>query len=116
MIDTFFIVCMLITPFVFFMALRDGTSHSNFHAKPSSVKAYRSPFVDIEVKPVSDGDEIVYAIRKKEGGCVAAVENKNKRCKLYIEADCPYNLRKKIQETFKAWAMTGKKESGKLYF
>lgn len=116
MIETFFIVCMLVAPFVIFIALRDKTSHRNFHAKPFNEKDYISPFVDVEVKPVSSGDEVVYALRKDEGGCVAVVENKNKRCRLKIESDCPYNLRKKIQETFKAWAITGKKENGKMYF
>lgn len=110
MIETFFIFYMLVTPFVLYMALRDGTPHRSSNTKLFDKEDYKSPFVDIDVKPVSSGDEIVYALRKDEGGCEAVVVNKNKRCRLKIEADCPYNLKKKIQETFNAWAVTGKKE------
>ena len=111
---TYFIFCMLALPFIFLKVVFSG-SKGNYNSKtffeeddkPKSytyyLKKYPQTHIDIEVNPVSDGDEIVYAKRKKEGGCIAKVENKLKGYELYVEADCPYNLRNKIREIFKAW-------------
>ena len=66
------------------------------------------PYLDLNIKPVSDGDEIRYAY-KLDGCYVAYIQNKRKNAKLEITAKSEKELREKIKDTFRAWAVTGYK-------
>jgi hypothetical protein len=78
---------------------------------PKTSKSYivNSPFLNLDVEPVSDGDVVAYAFKDK-GHYTAHVENKHKQAKLDIEADSMEELRGKVESTFKAWAIVGKKK------
>lgn len=71
-----------------------------------------SPFLDLDVKPVSEGDE-VWMAREEEGRYKATVRNKRKKTCLDLEADSKEELECKVQDTFRAWAITGKKKPGR---
>lgn len=75
---------------------------------------YSSPFIELNVKPVSEGDRVAYAYNL-EGKYTAHIENESKRAKFDLEADSKEELEKKVQNTFKAWAIVGKKRPD-LYF
>ena len=66
------------------------------------------PYIELGVEPVSEGDEVRYAY-KIDNRFVANVRNKKKHAELDLEADSEEELRKKVQETFKAWSQGGKK-------
>ena len=73
--------------------------------------AFQSPFIELDVKPVSEGDEIRYAY-KLDSRYHATVRNKRKHAKLDLEADSIEELRAMIESTFKAWPIVGKKKEG----
>ena len=66
------------------------------------------PFIELGVEPVSEGDEVRFAY-KIDNRFVANVRNKKKHAELDLEADSEEELRRKVQETFKAWSQGGKK-------
>ena len=66
------------------------------------------PYIELGVEPVSEGDEVRYAY-KIENRYLANVRNKKKHAELDLEADSEEELRRKVQETFKAWSQGGKK-------
>ena len=66
------------------------------------------PFIELGVKPVSEGDEVRFAY-KIDNRFVANVRNKKKHAELDLEADSEEELRRKVQETFYAWSQGGKK-------
>ena len=66
------------------------------------------PYIELGVKPVSEGDEVRYAY-KIDNRFVANVRNKKKHAELDLEADSEEELRSKVLETFKAWSQGGKK-------
>ena len=66
------------------------------------------PFLDLDIKPVSEGDEIHYAY-KLDGRYTAYIQNRCKRAKLEITANSKEELKEKIEDTFRAWAVTGHK-------
>ena len=66
------------------------------------------PYIELGVKPVSEGDEVRFAY-KIENRYLANVRNKKKHAELDLEADNEEELRRKVQETFKAWSQGGKK-------
>lgn len=66
------------------------------------------PYIELGVKPVSEGDEVRFAY-KIDNRFVANVRNKKKHAELDLEADSEEELRRKVQETFKAWSQGGKK-------
>lgn len=77
--------------------------------KPKQKIVFETPFLELDVKPVSEGDEISYAY-KLDSRYHALVCNKRKHAKLDLEADSEEELRKKIESTFKAWSIVGKKK------
>ena len=81
--------------------------HGNIH--------FKAPFTDLDVKPVSDGDRVVYAYFLK-GKYTALIENKRKKAKLEFKAGTKENLESMVQDTFRAWAIAGKKKPGTSYF
>lgn len=78
---------------------------------PKTSKSYMidSPFLKLDVEPVSEGDVVAYAFKDK-GRYTAHLENKRKQAKLDIEADSMEELRGKVESTFKAWAVVGRKK------
>ncbi len=70
---------------------------------------FASPFLDLDVQPVSEGDKVLFAY-ECEGRYISHIENKKKRAKLEVEATSKGELEKKIEDAFRAWAITGKKE------
>ena len=66
------------------------------------------PFIELSVKPVSEGDEVRFAY-KIENRYLANVRNKKKHAELDLEADSEEELRSKVLETFKAWSQGWKK-------
>lgn len=66
------------------------------------------PYIELGVEPVSEGDEVRFAY-KIENRYLANVRNKKKHAELDLEADSEEKLRRKVQETFKAWSQGGKK-------
>ena len=70
---------------------------------------FESSFLDLDVQPVSEGDEILFAY-EYEGRYISHIKNKKKRAKLELEAATKKELEKKIEEAFRAWAIAGKKE------
>ena len=72
---------------------------------------FASPFIEPNVKPVSEGDKVRYAYHL-DGKYTALIENRRKKARLDIEADSEEELARKVQDTFKAWAFTGKKKPG----
>ena len=67
-----------------------------------------APFIELGVKPGSEGDEVRYAY-KLDNRYVANVRNKKKHAELDLEADSEEELRRKVEETFRAWSQGGKK-------
>jgi len=49
----------------------------------------------------------------QDGRYTAHIENKRKKAKLDIEADSQEELTQKVADTFRAWAITGKKKPGR---
>jgi hypothetical protein len=78
---------------------------------------FDGPFIELDVNPVSEGDEIRYAY-KLDNRYVANVRNKKKHANLDLEANSEEELRRKVQETFKAWSLGGKKRElpGDIFF
>ena len=66
------------------------------------------PYIELGVEPVSEGDEVRFAY-KIENRYLANVRNKKKHAELDLEADSEEELKRKVQETFKAWSQGGKK-------
>ena len=66
------------------------------------------PYIELGVEPVSEGDEVRFAY-KIENRYLANVRNKKKHAELDLEADSEEELRRKVQETFKAWSQGRKK-------
>lgn len=75
--------------------------------------AVGSPFVDLDVAPVSEGDTVCYAYKSGER-YTALVENRQKQAKLSLEADSREELVKLVESTFKAWSIAGKKKVAAL--
>ena len=75
--------------------------------------AVGSPFVDLDVAPVSEGDTVCYAYKSGER-YTALVENRQKQAKLSLEADSREELVKLVESTFKAWSIAGKKKAAAL--
>ena len=73
---------------------------------------YTSPFIDLDVKPVSDGDKIIYTSYRK-GKYIALIANRRKKTMLEIESVSKEDLAREVQGTFKAWAITGRKKQGR---
>ncbi len=71
-----------------------------------------TPFLELNVEPVSEGDRVRYAY-VLDGRYTAHIENKRKKAKLDIEADSQEELEQKVADTFRAWAITGKKKPGR---
>ena len=71
-----------------------------------------SPFIELVVPLVSEGDEVSFAYMQ-DGRYTAHIENKRKKAKLDIEADSQEELTQKVADTFRAWAITGKKKPGR---
>lgn len=67
-----------------------------------------SPFLDIDVPAVSEGDRVVYAY-ERNGRFEAHIKNDRKHAKLDLEADSKEELAQMISDTFRAWAITGHK-------
>ena len=76
---------------------------------------FKTPFSDLNVKPVSEGDRVAYAYFLN-GKHTALIENKRKKAKLELKADTKEELERMVQATFKVWAIAGKKKPGVLYF
>jgi hypothetical protein len=70
---------------------------------------FASPFLELDVQPVSENDEICYAY-EHEGRYIAHIENKKKHAKLDLDAASKKELEKMVEDTFRAWAIVGKKE------
>lgn len=70
---------------------------------------FDTPFLELDVQPVSEGDTIHYAF-ELEGKYTACIENKKKHTKLHLEAATKKELEKKIEDAFRAWAVKGRKE------
>lgn len=73
---------------------------------------FASPFIVLDVKPVSEGDKVRYAYHL-DGKYTALIENKRKKARLDIVAASEKELTEKVQDTFRAWAIVGKKEPGR---
>jgi hypothetical protein len=71
-----------------------------------------TPFIELDVKPVSEGDKVRYAYHL-DGKYTALIENRRKKARLDIEADSEEELARKVQDTFRAWSVVGKKEPGR---
>ena len=71
-----------------------------------------TPFLELNVEPVSEGDSVSYAF-VLDGRYTAHIENKRKKAKLDIEADSQEELEQKVADTFRVWAITGKKKAGR---
>ena len=69
---------------------------------------YEKPFLELSVQPVSEGDTVRHAYKHK-GKYMAWIENRRKKNRLDIEAESKEELERKVQDTFRAWAITGKK-------
>ena len=98
----FFIAVLIV--FLFREGIRKMTGGNSGKAKIE----YSTPFIELDVKPVSEGDRVTYAYCL-EGKFTAHIENERKHAKLDLEADSREELEKKVQDTFKAWAVVGKK-------
>lgn len=72
-----------------------------------------SPFIELDVKPVSEGDEVRYAYHTADDKYIALVENRLKKARLDIEAGSEEELRSKVADTFRAWAVVGRKKPGR---
>ena len=71
-----------------------------------------TPFLKLNVEPVSEGDRISYAY-VMGGRYTAHIENRRKKAKLDIEADSQEELEKKATDTFRSWAIKGRKKPGR---
>lgn len=69
---------------------------------------FPSPFIELDVTPMSEGDRVVYAYFL-HGRYSAHIENKRKKATFDFEADTKEELERQVQDTFRAWAVTGKK-------
>lgn len=100
-----FIAAILIV-FLFREGIHKMTGGYNGKAKIE----YGSPFIELNVKPVSEGDRVAY-VYSLEGKYTAHIENERKHAKLDLEAKSKEELEKKVQDTFRAWSVTGKKKT-----
>ena len=69
-----------------------------------------SPFIDLNVQPVSEGDTVRYACNL-DGRYIALVENKKKHVRMDLEAETKEELEEKVRSFFKAWSIQGRKRS-----
>ncbi len=72
-----------------------------------------NPFIELDVKPVSEGDRVSYAYLLN-GRYTAHIENKRKKAKLDFKTDTKEELERMVQDTFRAWAITGKKKKDSI--
>lgn len=68
-----------------------------------------SPYIELDVKPVSEGDEVILA-SCRNGKYKASIANRRKKAMLEIEAGTRQELERKVQDTFRAWAIVGRKK------
>lgn len=83
----------------------------NLASTPSRPLTDRLGILQLDVTPVSDGDEVFFASREK-GKFKATIRNRRKHAELDIEAASKKELEQKVNDTFRAWAVTGKKKQG----
>ena len=80
---------------------------------PSQSLTKRLDILQLDVRPVSDGDEVFFVYREK-GKFKAIIRNRRKHAELTLEAYSKKELEEKVNDTFRAWAVTGKKKAGQL--
>jgi hypothetical protein len=80
---------------------------------PSQSLTKRLDILQLDVRPVSDGDEVFFVYCEK-GKFKATIRNKRKHAELTLEAYSKKELEEKVNDTFRAWAITGKKKAGQL--
>ncbi len=71
---------------------------------------FDSPFIDLDVTPVSEGDRVVYAYYL-DGRYTAHVVNNLKRSIIDLEADSKEELEEKVASTFRTWSVAGQKHN-----
>ena len=80
-----------------------------FSARDKGSVRFTSPFIQLDVSPVSEGDRVVYAFFLN-GEYTAHIENRKKKARLDYKAGTKEELERQVQDTFRAWAVTGKKK------
>ena len=99
-----FLALVVIVIFIRMLLQRKGSNN------PRGVKIkFDSSFLELDVQPVSEGDNIKFAY-EHEGRYVAHIENRKKHAKLDLDAASKKELEKMVEDTFRAWAIVGKKE------
>lgn len=68
-----------------------------------------SPFLELDVTPVSEGDEVCHAYRL-DGRYAARIENRHKNARLDVEAGSKEELERMVQDAFRAWSVSGRKK------
>jgi len=99
-----FLALVVIVIFIRMLLQRKGSNST----RGTKIR-FASSFLDLDVQPVSENDEICYAY-EHEGRYVAHIENKKKHAKLDLDAASKKELEKMVEDTFRAWAIVGKKE------
>ncbi len=97
--------------FVLFL-VREGLKKAVNGLPSKNTTDFKKPFIELDVKPVSEGDEVGYAY-EHDGKYEVHVKNKRKKASLYLEAESIEELTWKVKDTFRAWSITGKKEPGR---
>lgn len=99
-----FLALVVIVIFIRMLLQKKGSN------SPRGVKIkFDSSFLELDVQPVSEGDNIKFAY-EYEGRYIAHIENRKKHAKLELEAASKRELEKMVEDTFRAWAITGKKK------
>lgn len=96
---------MIITPIAFVLSLIKKRSSPGVCYKEAP-----TPFFQIEAKPVSEGDEVMFAY-EANNKYTASVKNKNKGKSDILIAQSKEELGRMVEETFKAWAKEENRQS-----
>lgn len=99
-----FLALVVIVIFIRMLLQRKGSNST----RGTKIR-FASSFLDLDVQPVSEGDNIKFAY-EYEGRYIAHIENKKKHAKLDLDAASKKELEKMVEDTFRAWAIVGKKE------
>ena len=101
---------MVVTPIAVIVAIFGGKQNRSRGYSLEGLTSMPSPIVDLEVTPVSPGDEIYYSIYCK-GEYMSRIKNKNKGKSLLIITESREEMEKKVEEAFKKWAAGNERES-----
>ena len=103
MFELICVIGMVITPIAAIVAIFGGKMNRPRSHSVEGLSSVPSLFIDLDVEPVSPGDEIRFCFQVK-GGYMARVKNRIKEKSEILTAPTLDEIEKLVEQTFKSWA------------